>query len=189
MPLPQTFTLCAHMPLQKGTIAGAPDKPPRAQGPEGRLQTTAHTPGPCGQYAQAYIDWAPSGSESRFVSPREPEVTDRPTPPRGCPIRSQAVPSSLASTTSGGLFARTDRTSKALGHPHPEERESRPPVGSHKSARYVIVRHQYGDGDKRRGAVGLAGEHQPAAMNWMRGVGDRAHGAGDHRVRGRRGTP
>jgi hypothetical protein len=63
--------------------------------------------------------------------------------PGGCP-------SSLASTTSGGLFARTDRTSKALGHPTPRS-ESHAPLGSHKSARYVILRPHYGDGDLRRG--------------------------------------
>ena len=109
--------------------------------------------GPCGQYAQAYIDRAPSGSESRFVSPREPEVTDRPTPQGAVRSAPRRCPSSLASTTSGGLFARADRTSKALEHPT-RRSESHAPIGSHKSARYVILRPHYGDGDLRRDDLG-----------------------------------
>jgi len=72
-------------------------------------------------------------------------------PPKGLsdPL-SGGAPSSLASTTSCGLFAPADRTSKALGHPT-RRSESHAPVGSHKSARYVIVRPHYGDGDSRRG--------------------------------------
>ena len=110
----------------KGTIAGTLDKPPERKGRGATCRPTAHTPGPLRQYAEAYIDWAPPGSESRFVSPREPEVTDRPTPQGAVRSAPRRCPSSLASTTSGGLFRAHRSHQQSARTPHPEEREPRP---------------------------------------------------------------
>ena len=85
------------------------------------------------------------------MSPREPEVTDRPTPQGAVRSAPRRCPSSLASTTNGGLFARTDLAPAKRWDIPPGGARATPPVGSHKSARHVIVRHQYGDGDMRRG--------------------------------------